>query len=138
VGPITEAKQAADMGSAALDQLALADFIERGELDRFLRRMRPIYRARRDALLAALERHHPGVRPVGASAGLHVLAWLPPDIDESAVVAAASDAGSAVPGLRQRCIGAPLPGLVFGYGAITEPRIEPGIAKLAEIVRAAS
>ena len=85
------------MGSAALDQLALADFIERGELDRFLRRMRPIYRARRDALLAALARHHPGVRPVGASAGLHVLAWLPPDIDESAVVARAAATGSRSP-----------------------------------------
>ncbi|HEY3333864.1 MAG TPA: PLP-dependent aminotransferase family protein [Candidatus Limnocylindrales bacterium] len=137
VGPITEAKQAADMGSAALDQLALADFIERGELDRFLRRMRPVYRARRDALLAALERHHPGLRPVGASAGLHVLAWLPEEIDESEVVARANDAGIAVPGLRQRWIGAPLPGLVFGYGAITEQRIQPGIAALAEIVRSA-
>ena len=137
VGPITEAKQAADMGSAALDQLALADFIERGELDRFLRRMRPIYRARRDELLAALARHLPDVRPVGASAGLHVLAWLPPGTDEAAVVAGASDAGIAVPGLRQRWIGAPGPGLVFGYGTIAEPRIEPGIARLAAIVRAA-
>jgi GntR family transcriptional regulator/MocR family aminotransferase len=134
VDPLTEAKQAADMGSSALDQLALADFIERGELDRYLRRMRPIYRSRRDALLASLERHHPGVRPVGASAGLHVLAWLPPDLDEAAVVARAGEAGIAITGLRQRWIGAPLPGLVFGYGSIPEGRIEPGIRRLAEII----
>ena len=99
--------------------------------------MRPIYRGRRDVLLAALARHLPELRPVGASAGLHVLAWLPPDTDEAAVVAGASDAGIAVPGLRQRWIGAPGPGLVFGYGTIAEPRIEPGIARLAAIVRAA-
>ena len=46
-------------GSPALDQLALADFIAHGELDRHLRRMRPIYRGARDALLAALARHLP-------------------------------------------------------------------------------
>ena len=37
---IAHVKMAADHGSAALDQLALADFIARGELDRHLRRMR--------------------------------------------------------------------------------------------------
>ena len=37
-----------------LDQLTFADFLSRGEFDRHLRRMRPIYRSRRDALLAAL------------------------------------------------------------------------------------
>ncbi|HEX5827039.1 MAG TPA: PLP-dependent aminotransferase family protein [Candidatus Limnocylindrales bacterium] len=135
VDPLTEAKQAADMGSSALDQLALADFIERGDLDRYLRRMRPIYRARRDALLAALATHHPDVRPVGASAGLHVLAWLPEDLDDTVVVARAGDAGIAISGLRQRWIGAPHPGLVFGYGSIPEGRIEPGVARLAGILR---
>ena len=50
----------------------------RGEFDRHLRRMRPIYRERRDALLDALSRYLPDLRPIGASAGLHVLAWLPP------------------------------------------------------------
>jgi DNA-binding transcriptional MocR family regulator len=39
----------------ALDQLALADFVERGELDRHVRRMRLRYRRRRDVLVAALE-----------------------------------------------------------------------------------
>ena len=57
------------MGSPALDQLALADLLERGELDRHLRRMRPIYRGRRDALLAALARHLPELRPVGRRGG---------------------------------------------------------------------
>ena len=84
------AKKAADMGSSALDQLAFADVVDRGELDHHLRRMRPIYRRRRDALLATLARHLPGLRPVGASAGLHVLAWLPPDLDERRIVRAAA------------------------------------------------
>ncbi len=93
VEAIVAAKQASDMGSAALDQLAFADVLARGELDRHLRRMRPIYRGRRDALLEALGRHLPDLEPVGASAGLHLLAWLPPGSDDGAIVAAAGRSG---------------------------------------------
>ena len=96
VEPFATAKFAGDRGSPSLDQLAFADFLSRGEFDRHLRRMRPIYRARRDALLAALARFVPEVRPVGASAGLHVLAWLPAGWDEAAIVARAAEAEIAV------------------------------------------
>ena len=93
------AKKTADQGSPAIDQLAFADLIERGELDHHLRRVRPIYRERRDALLEALERHLPRLRPVGASAGLHVLAWLPDDIDEERALEAAGRRGIALVGV---------------------------------------
>ena len=63
-------KKSRDQGSPALDQLAFADFVARGELGRHLRRMRPIYRARRDRLIDALGRHLPELEPVGAAAGL--------------------------------------------------------------------
>ncbi len=133
---LIEAKQAADMGSAALDQLAFADVLQRGELDHHLRRMRLIYRGRRDSLLAALARSLPDVRPVGAAAGLHVLAWLPDDVDEAAVVAGAQASGIAIGSLATRRIAPGPGGLIFGYGAIAEPAIEPGIARLAGIVAA--
>ena len=133
---IVAGKQAADMGSAALDQLAFADVLERGELDRHLRRMRPIYRGRRDALLGALARRLPELRPVGASAGLHVLAWLPPDVDEAAVLADALRAGVGIAGLASRRVTPGPPGLIFGYGAIPESSIDAGIAVLADVVAA--
>ncbi len=133
---LIEGKQAADMGSPALDQLAFADVLERGELDHHLRRMRPIYRGRRDALLAALARHLPDLRPGGAAAGLHVLAWLPDDVDEAAVVEAAAEAGIALGGLAARRIAPGPGGLIFGYGVIAQASIEPGIARLAGIVAA--
>ncbi len=130
------AKQAADMGSAALDQLAFADVLERGELDHHLRRMRPIYRGRRDALLRALARHLPDVRPVGAAAGLHVLAWLPDDVDEVRIVEEAAAAGIAIGSLASRRIEPGPGGLIFGYGVIAEGAIEPGIERLAGIIAA--
>jgi GntR family transcriptional regulator/MocR family aminotransferase len=131
---VTRAKWTADLGSPAIDQLAFADFLARGELDRHLRRMRPIYRARRDVLLASLARHLPELRPVGASAGLHVLAWLPPDLSEAAIVAAAERVGIRLQGIGPRPGGPSAPGgLTFGYGAIQAPAIDPGIERLAAV-----
>ena len=94
--PMAAAKIAADRGSPALEQLALADLIARGEFDRHLRRMRPVYRRRRDALLAALGRRLPWLQPSGVSAGLHLVTWLPPHLDEATVVDAAARAGVGV------------------------------------------
>ena len=53
-------KLAADSGSPALDQLALAHLIASGEHDRHLRRVRRAYAERRDRLVAALARALPG------------------------------------------------------------------------------
>jgi GntR family transcriptional regulator/MocR family aminotransferase len=97
--------------------------------------MRPIYRARRDTLLAAIARHLPELRPVGASAGLHVLAWLPPGDDEGAILEAAAPAGIGMYGIRSRWMnGDGRQGLVFGYGLIREDRIEEGVARLAAVI----
>jgi GntR family transcriptional regulator/MocR family aminotransferase len=60
-----------------LEQLAFADFLLRGELDRHLRRMRLRYRRRRDLLLHALERELPELEVRGLAAGLYVEAVLP-------------------------------------------------------------
>lgn len=133
---LAAAKLAADMGAPVLDQLTLADIVERGELDRHLRRMRPVYRGRRDALLAALARHLPGLRPVGASAGLHVLAWLPDDLNEPRIVEGAHLAGIAIADLASRRLGPGPGGLIFGYGGITEGAIDAGVRRLADVIAA--
>jgi GntR family transcriptional regulator / MocR family aminotransferase len=133
--PMAAAKIAADRGSPALEQLALADFINRGEFDRHLRRMRPVYRRRRDALLAALARHLPWLRPVGVSAGLHLVTWLPPHLDEAAVVGAARRAGVGLDAVGPYRITNPGPGgLILGYATVNEQAIAEGIARLARVI----
>src|SRR6516164_1660535 len=76
VDALAAAKLSADRGSPVLDQLAFADFLARGEFDRHLRRMRPIYRRRHDTLLGALADKLPDLRPAGDAAGLHLLTLL--------------------------------------------------------------
>jgi len=133
--PMAAAKIAADRGSPALEQVALADFIARGEFDRHLRRMRPVYRRRRDALLSALARHLPWLEPVGVSAGLHLVTWLPPHLDEDAVVGAARRAGVGLDAVGPYRITNPGPGgLIFGYATVSERAIAEGVARLARVV----
>jgi GntR family transcriptional regulator / MocR family aminotransferase len=133
--PMAAAKIAADRGSPALEQLAFADFVTRGEFDRHLRRMRPVYRRRRDALLAALASHLPWLEPAGVSAGLHLVTWLPPHMDEAEVVAAARRAGMGLDAVGPYRITNPGPGgLIFGYATVNEQAITEGVARLAKVL----
>jgi GntR family transcriptional regulator/MocR family aminotransferase len=130
-----------DLGTSVLDQLALADFLERGELDRHLRRMRPRYRARRDALIAALARELPRWRiGDGIAAGLHVVALLPGEVDEAAFLTAAAERGMRLHGLSwfRADPSAPAPpGLVLGFGNAGEPALARAVEQLAQVSAAA-
>ena len=138
VEPIAMTKEHIDRGSPSLEQLAFADFLEHGEFDHHLRRMRPIYRRRRDVLLAAIRRHLPELRPVGASAGLHVFAWLPAGVDEAGVVRRVASAGVGIYALSRYGYAGTSGqgGLIFGYGAVSEREIEEGIRLVAEALAA--
>jgi GntR family transcriptional regulator/MocR family aminotransferase len=135
VGAVAEAKALADRGSPVLDQLAFADFLHRGEFDRHLRRMRPLYRRRRDTLLAALREHLPELEPAGIAAGLHLVAYLPDHLDEADVERAAAERGVSVYGLAPYRLEAEgRPGLIFGYATLPERTLSTGVALLAEAI----
>lgn len=94
--------------------------------------MRSVYRRRRDALVAALERHFPDWRPTGASAGLHLVANLPARTDEQEVARLASASSVRVYPMRGYSFKAgPALALVFGYGSLSESQIGRGISQLA-------
>jgi GntR family transcriptional regulator / MocR family aminotransferase len=133
VDAVAEAKRLADRGSPVLDQLAFADFIARGEFDRHVRRMRPLYRRRRDALLAALRTHAPQLEPAGIAAGLHLVAYLGDGADEAALVTAAARRGVGLHGLAPyRIAHDGRPGRIFGYATLDERAIDEGIAILGD------
>jgi GntR family transcriptional regulator / MocR family aminotransferase len=132
---LTTAKIHADLGSDALIQLALASFIDTGELDRHLRRSRRSYRARRDMLLDSIHSHFPDATIEGIAAGLHALALLPDGANDAALTAQAASQGVLVHGLSwHRAAPSDGPaGLILGYANLSEPAIQQGIRKLAEI-----
>jgi GntR family transcriptional regulator/MocR family aminotransferase len=130
---LISAKAIEDAGSEITGQLALADFISRGELERHLRRMRLRYAQRRGALLRALSRELPAWRPSDQSDGLHLVVFLPPEVDEPALIAAAARHGVGVEGLSLHSYtGSCPPGLVLGHGSMLEAAIDRGTRLLAQ------
>jgi GntR family transcriptional regulator/MocR family aminotransferase len=73
IAPFTTAKWMADRHTTLLEQAALADFLGEGHFERHVRRMRRVYKHRRDVLLEALDRYFGGDAVVrGDAAGLHM------------------------------------------------------------------
>jgi GntR family transcriptional regulator / MocR family aminotransferase len=132
---LSRAKWIADRHTSFLQQAALADFMREGYLDRSVRRARVRNAARRQVLLAAIEKHFgDAVEVLGAAAGVHVLLHLPGIAanQTSRLIARAAASGvgiySAAPYYLKppnRCE------LVLGYGAMTERDIATGIRLLA-------
>jgi GntR family transcriptional regulator / MocR family aminotransferase len=127
---VADAKLLADSGSPQLEQLALARFIERGALDRHLRRMRASYRRRRDTLVAALGEHLPRLAIEGIPAGLHVAARLPGDVAFGPLLERAWRAHVGLFGFEHG--GAAR--LLLGYANLPEPSVVPAVRALAELL----
>jgi GntR family transcriptional regulator/MocR family aminotransferase len=129
-----EEKRLADLGSAFVEQLVYAELLGVGALDRHLRRMRGVYRERRDELLDSLSRHLPRWTPHGAAAGLHLTAFLPEGLTERTVITLAERRSIRLYGLGDfrlsRRSAAP-GGVVLGYAALTPREIRRAISELA-------
>jgi GntR family transcriptional regulator / MocR family aminotransferase len=141
VEPATSVKSLLNNGHSWLDQAALAVFIRSGAFAHHLRRIRLVYRARRDALLGALERHFGQLTITGAAGGMHVMWHLGRDMPTAAEVEGrARSYGVGVYTLRSgaaHLIGeSPYleRGLILGYAAVPERQIAKGIARLVEAV----
>jgi GntR family transcriptional regulator / MocR family aminotransferase len=134
-GALTYEKAIADGGSPILEQLALADLIARGELDRHLRRTRLDYAHRRDVLEATLAELIPAARVTGTPAGLHLLALLPDGLDEDAVLSAAGRRGVGLEGLGwHEATGRPGGGLVLGFANLPDVALRRAIELVAEAI----
>ena len=138
IEPVARARAASDRHPAWRDAMAVARFIEAGELERHLARMRRLYRARRDALIAALHEHLGDLVAIGpADAGIHLLARLPDGVDDLALAEAASRHGIACMPLSPHYQRASRPGLLLGFGGMPEERLAEGVRQLAPLVREA-
>jgi GntR family transcriptional regulator/MocR family aminotransferase len=137
IDAVAEAKMLDDLGSATIEQLALARLIETAAYDRHLRKARRRNRDRRDALIAAVAQHLPGASVSGISAGLHALVRLPRAVDTHALLVSAAKRSLGVYPLTLHMIDPPrdTDALVMGYASLSESAIAEGVGVLAEVLR---
>ena len=134
--PLLHAKQAADLHAPSFNQRLVHEVVVDGFLERHVPAIRARYRAQRDAMLAALERHFAGSgvrwnRPAG---GMFLWLELPDGLDAGALLAAALARGVAFvpgapffvePGAAARC------SLRLSFVTADAAQIEAGICALA-------
>jgi GntR family transcriptional regulator/MocR family aminotransferase len=134
-----DAREAFDLFSPTLYQATLAEFLREGHFARHLRRMRGVYRDRRDALLTGLARHcGDRLTVVNAEAGLHLAALLNVGMSDEEVVDRMAARGLTATALSA-CYAGPAgrSGLLLGFGGSTQRRLLEATRVLGEVLHQA-
>jgi GntR family transcriptional regulator/MocR family aminotransferase len=129
---------ATDIQGDLLIEAALADLFDRGELGRHVRRMRRIYRARRDALVEALHRELGSELSFEVpSGGMALWARAAPGIDVDRWAERALGFGVAFNGGRMYdAAGAYQPCIRLGFTFLSEAELEEAARRMAAALAA--
>jgi GntR family transcriptional regulator/MocR family aminotransferase len=119
-------------------QAAVAGFIVEGELANHVRKMRAIYKRRRQLLLNSLQEDlGEWLEPIPSVYGMHIAAVSRSKLDMDAVANFLSQANVKIHSLSRYYLGPRTrAGLVFGYGAVDLPDITRGIFLLRKTLAA--
>jgi 2-aminoadipate transaminase len=136
---LIQAKQAADLHTNTLSQYLALELVRTGFLREHLPLLRRHYGARCDLMLAALEKHFPqGVRWTRPDGGMFLMVTLPRQLDAAALLPQAMERQVAfVPGEEFHLEGAGRNTLRLNFSNARPDQIEPGIQRLAQVVRKA-
>lgn len=131
-GALLSVKQCADAGGNTQLQDTLAHFIIEGHLARYVRRMRKVYEARRQALLEALAGElAPWLQPLPSEAGIHIAARC---VSRGAAASIYTQARQLAPGskpLRDFARGGDVEaGITLGFGCIEADAIRERLRAL--------
>ncbi len=134
---LLQAKQAADLHSPGFNQRVVAEVMKDGFLDRHVPRIRALYKAQRDAMLAALQQHMPaGVTWNRPDGGMFLWARLPQGLDSVTLLPKAVERNVAfVPGAAFYAEAADPRTLRLSFVTASADEIQRGIAALAAVIR---
>lgn len=130
-------KQAADLHSATINQMAVHQ-VAQACFDSHIPKVRATYRARRDAMLAALDRHMPeGVHWTRPEGGMFIWLTLPPGADGAQLLARALETVKVafVPGQAFHPDGSGGNTIRLSFSNSDEATIAEGIARLGTVLR---
>jgi GntR family transcriptional regulator/MocR family aminotransferase len=138
IDPARTVKALLDNGHPWLDQAAMAEFLGSGSYANHLRRIRQLYRERRDCLMEVLREHFGEVELSGQDSGMHVTWHLP----RALPVAAEVQRLAAAQGVGIYCLqsGAAYDfdgcaysetAIMLGYSSLNERQIREGIERVA-------
>lgn len=126
-------RQVADIQGDLAHECAVAELFEDGDLMRHVRRMRRVYRARRDALADALRRHLSGaVHFTVPAGGMALWAQVAAGVDVEAWAAHAVHHGVAFAGGRMYDFhGEAQPGMRLGFSPLEDEELDEAVKRMA-------
>lgn len=113
-----------------IDQQILNEFIREGYFERYLNKMRKIYRDKHDFLLEKLIPFEKAFEISGENAGLHILLTNRSKVTEKELLLSARQAGIQLYGLSES--GSTV---LLGYGGLEKEELERGICELKKAWR---
>ena len=138
VDTFAKARNLLGQSSSPVVEQALSRFIDDGRLVEHIRKMRRIYRERRDTLLDCINRDCADcLVPQKTDAGMHILAFLKNGLDDNKAHRALLDAGIESLPLSVYCI-EPInkSALVLGFSGVPSKRMPNLVRRMASTIRA--
>lgn len=134
VEPFRAIRRLLDSHPSSVAQAALADFISEGYLTSHIRRMRALYEERQVALLDAVQSTLGGRLKIAPDdAGMHLVGYLPDDVDDAALSQRAAANNVVAPPLSGFYRNAPQhKGLLLGYAGVPEQEIWRATKRLSD------
>lgn len=121
-------------------QLTVSRFMQNGDFERHLNRMRRIYKAKHDFLLRELKRRAWVARIQGENAGLHLVVTVKTDQSEQMLLEAAGKRGVQLYGMssyqidKEQHVAESGVTLLLGFGGLSEEEITEGLEILDELL----
>ncbi|TAH41376.1 MAG: PLP-dependent aminotransferase family protein [Betaproteobacteria bacterium] len=122
-------------GSPLADQHVVAAYMREGYFETHIRRIRGIYAERRQTLIDALRLELPELQIQPSDQGMHLVVWLPNELDDVTVAAAARTAGIALRPLSPMgSTSLKLSGLMLGFGGFSIDQIKAAVQRLRQVL----
>lgn len=136
VRKLVQAKQGADLHTSSFDQMMAYEVMRGGFLEEHVKEIREMYRQRRDAMLAAMDRHFPdGVAWTRPQGGLFLWVTLPPGVDCLELIGVAIEQRVAfVPGTAFYADGRGRDALRLTFATCPTDMIDEGIKRLGKAI----
>jgi 2-aminoadipate transaminase len=133
---LVQFKQGADLQTASFNQMLAYEVARGGFLDGHVRRLRRAYGERRNAMLAALERHFPkAVRWTRPDGGLFLWVTLPESLDAALLLEEAlREKVAFIPGAPFHADGRGSNTLRLNFSYCAPDRIEEGVSRLGTLL----
>jgi 2-aminoadipate transaminase len=136
IAKLVQAKQGADLHTSTFVQMVANDICQRGILRHHVRRIREVYKERRDVMLAAMERYFPpGVEWTRPQGGLFLWVTLPEHVDtEELLKKAVAEKVAFVPGFAFFPDGSGKNTMRLNFSNAQPEMIEEGIRRLGRVL----